>query len=87
MPGRARPRCCAMSGLSRVIQLLANLAAAVLVVWILLVLFDADRANDAVHDEPASAAYVENFALRVFAGADNEDRNGNITKYVCMCML
>ena len=43
--------------------------------------------NDAVHDEPASAAYVENFALRVFAGADNEDRNGNITKYVCMCML
>ncbi|TBU63682.1 Vta1 like-domain-containing protein [Dichomitus squalens] len=36
--------------------------------------------NDAVHDEPASAAYVENFALRVFAGADNEDRNGNITK-------
>ena len=43
--------------------------------------------NDAVHDEPASAAYVENFALRVFAGADNEDRSGNITKYVCMCML
>ncbi|KAI0756746.1 Vta1 like-domain-containing protein [Daedaleopsis nitida] len=32
--------------------------------------------NDAVHDEPASAAYVENFALRVFAGADNEDRSG-----------
>ncbi|RPD64824.1 DUF605-domain-containing protein [Lentinus tigrinus ALCF2SS1-6] len=36
--------------------------------------------NDAVHDEPASAAYVENFALRVFAGADNEDRSGNITR-------
>lgn len=36
--------------------------------------------NDAVHDEPASAAYVENFALRVFTGADNEDRRGNITK-------
>ncbi|KAI0721387.1 Vta1 like-domain-containing protein [Cerioporus squamosus] len=36
--------------------------------------------NDAVHDEPASAAYMENFALRVFAGADNEDRNGNVTR-------
>ena len=36
--------------------------------------------NDAVHDEPASAAYIENFALRVFAGADNEDRSGNITR-------
>ncbi|KAM5530749.1 hypothetical protein V8D89_015609, partial [Ganoderma adspersum] len=36
--------------------------------------------NDAVHDEPASAAYVENFALRVFTGADNEDRRGKITK-------
>ncbi|KAI0639666.1 Vta1 like-domain-containing protein [Trametes polyzona] len=37
-------------------------------------------ANDAVHDEPASAAYVENFALRIFAGADNEDRKGNATR-------
>ncbi|KAI0361345.1 DUF605-domain-containing protein [Trametes cingulata] len=37
-------------------------------------------ANDAVHDEPASAAYVENFALRVFAAADNEDRKGNATR-------
>nr|VWO94217.1 N/A [Ganoderma boninense] len=37
-------------------------------------------ANDAVHDEPASAAYVENFALRVFTGADNEDRRSKITK-------
>ena len=30
--------------------------------------------NDAIHDELASAAYVENFALRVFASADTEDR-------------
>ncbi|OSC99459.1 DUF605-domain-containing protein [Trametes coccinea BRFM310] len=37
-------------------------------------------ANDAVHDEPASAAYVENFALRVFAAADNEDRKGSATR-------
>ncbi|KAI0778443.1 Vta1 like-domain-containing protein [Trametes elegans] len=36
--------------------------------------------NDAVHDEPASAAYIENFALRVFAGADNEDRKGSATR-------
>lgn len=37
-------------------------------------------ANDAVHDEPAAAAYIENFALRVFAGADSEDRKGNATR-------
>ncbi|KAI0332014.1 DUF605-domain-containing protein [Cubamyces sp. BRFM 1775] len=37
-------------------------------------------ANDAVHDETASAAYIENFALRVFAGADNEDRKGAATR-------
>lgn len=37
-------------------------------------------ANDAVHDEPASAAYIENFALRVFAAADSEDRKGNATR-------
>ena len=41
-------------------------------------------ANDAVHDEPAAAAYLENFALRVFAGADNEDRSGNVTRCVRM---
>lgn len=33
--------------------------------------------NDAVDMEPASSAYVENFALKVFAMADNEDRSGD----------
>ena len=33
--------------------------------------------NDAIEDDAASAAYVENFALRVFSLADNEDRRGN----------
>ncbi|KAK7064094.1 Vta1 like-domain-containing protein [Favolaschia claudopus] len=33
-------------------------------------------ANDAIDIESASAAFVENFALRVFAMADNEDRSG-----------
>lgn len=36
--------------------------------------------NDAIEDESASSAYVENFALRVFAAADNEDRRGNATR-------
>ena len=40
-------------------------------------------ANDAVHDEAASAAYIENFALRVFANADAEDRKGNSTRCAC----
>ncbi|KAI0814797.1 Vta1 like-domain-containing protein [Irpex lacteus] len=36
--------------------------------------------NDAIDDESASSAYVENFALRVFSMADNEDRKGNATR-------
>ncbi|KZT30903.1 DUF605-domain-containing protein [Neolentinus lepideus HHB14362 ss-1] len=35
---------------------------------------------DAVEDEAASAAYVENFALRVFESADSEDRKGQATR-------
>lgn len=38
--------------------------------------------NDAIDDEAAASAYVENFALRVFAMADSEDRKGNATRYV-----
>lgn len=37
--------------------------------------------NDAIDTESASAAYVENFALRVFSVADDEDRSGNSTRY------
>ncbi|KIJ66291.1 hypothetical protein HYDPIDRAFT_86643, partial [Hydnomerulius pinastri MD-312] len=36
--------------------------------------------NDAVDSEPASAAFVENFALRVFKMADDEDRAGKASK-------
>ena len=35
---------------------------------------------DPIDDEAASCAYVENFALRVFSLADNEDRTGNATR-------
>ncbi|KAF9454126.1 DUF605-domain-containing protein [Macrolepiota fuliginosa MF-IS2] len=35
---------------------------------------------DAIESEVASAAYVENFALRIFQSADNEDRRGVATK-------
>ena len=38
--------------------------------------------NDTIDVEPASAAYVENFALKVFRMADDEDRAGNATKYM-----
>lgn len=38
--------------------------------------------NDAVTNEAAGAAYVQNFALKVFMGADNDDRNGITGKYV-----
>ncbi|CAL1695220.1 unnamed protein product [Somion occarium] len=36
--------------------------------------------NDAIEEESASSAYVENFALKVFAIADNEDRAGRATR-------
>jgi vacuolar protein sorting-associated protein VTA1 len=32
--------------------------------------------NEAVTNEAAGAAYVENFALKVFMSADNDDRKG-----------
>ena len=32
--------------------------------------------------EAAGAAYVENFALKVFSLADNEDRQGKATRWV-----
>ena len=36
--------------------------------------------NDAVADDDAGAAYIENFALRVFTMADNEDRREQATR-------
>lgn len=36
--------------------------------------------NDAIDLEAASSAYVENFALKVFTMADNEDRRGSATR-------
>lgn len=37
-------------------------------------------ASDAITVESASSAYVENFALKVFASADDEDRRGAATR-------
>ena len=33
--------------------------------------------SDAIDIEAASSAYVENFALKIFSMADNEDRSGH----------
>ncbi|CAD6886364.1 unnamed protein product [Tilletia controversa] len=37
-------------------------------------------ASDVITNETASAAYVENFALKVFTAADNQDRAGQATR-------
>ena len=37
-------------------------------------------ANDAIDNEAAGAAYVENFAVKVFSLADNEDRRGESSR-------
>lgn len=39
--------------------------------------------SDAIDVEEVSAAYVENFALKVFTMADNEDRKGASDRWVC----
>jgi vacuolar protein sorting-associated protein VTA1 len=36
--------------------------------------------NEAVTDDDAGAAYIENFAMRVFNMADNEDRHEQATR-------
>jgi vacuolar protein sorting-associated protein VTA1 len=36
--------------------------------------------TDAIDNDAAGSAYVENFSLRVFSVADNEDRSGRATK-------
>jgi len=38
--------------------------------------------NEIMDIESASAAYVEEFALKVFTSADDEDRSGQATRYV-----
>lgn len=38
--------------------------------------------SDAVDIESVSSAYVENFGLRIFGMADNEDRKGEATRFV-----
>ncbi|KAF8743665.1 hypothetical protein AX14_001201 [Amanita brunnescens Koide BX004] len=42
---------------------------------------------DAIDNEAAGCAYVENFALRVFSLADNEDRQGNATRATAKTFL
>lgn len=38
--------------------------------------------NEAVSDDAAAAAYVDNFASKLFTQADNEDRSGKGTRRV-----
>ncbi|CCM04188.1 uncharacterized protein FIBRA_06354 [Fibroporia radiculosa] len=40
--------------------------------------------NEAIEDEAVASAYVENFALKVFAMADNEDRRNEATRCVLL---
>lgn len=36
--------------------------------------------SDAIDNDAVSSAYIENFALKIFAAADNEDRRGAATR-------
>lgn len=37
--------------------------------------------NEAIVNDTIGYAHVENFALKIFLSADNEDRNGQASKY------
>jgi len=36
--------------------------------------------NDAVTEDAAASAYIENFGFKIFSTADNEDRKGKATR-------
>lgn len=36
--------------------------------------------HDAVKSKTVAYAYIENFALRIFLGADNQDRQGQASR-------
>jgi len=38
--------------------------------------------NEAVKNDAIGQTYIENFALQIFLGADNEDREGKASRYV-----
>lgn len=38
--------------------------------------------NEAVTEDVAASAYIENFGLKIFSTADNEDRKGKATRSV-----
>jgi vacuolar protein sorting-associated protein VTA1 len=38
--------------------------------------------NEAITNDMAGEAYIENFSLKVFAVADNEDRAGKATRFI-----
>jgi vacuolar protein sorting-associated protein VTA1 len=38
--------------------------------------------NEAVTNEVAGSAYVENFALKIFVSADNDERKGKYDRWV-----
>lgn len=41
-----------------------------------------DSGNELIVNADASSAYIENFALKVFLSADNEDQSGKATRSV-----
>jgi hypothetical protein len=43
--------------------------------------------NEAVTDDAAAAAFVENFAIKIFGQADEEDRNGKSSRCVPFSQL
>lgn len=43
--------------------------------------------NDTMHNDAAGAAYIDNFALKVFYAADNEDRAGRASRTTAKSFL
>ncbi|QMU75678.1 hypothetical protein GXW83_07935 [Streptacidiphilus sp. PB12-B1b] len=60
-----------MSGLTRLIALAANLAALILVAWIVLYLFDASTGNSVVHWFQQAADWLATWSRSLFDGVHN----------------
>jgi hypothetical protein len=61
-----------MSGLTRLIALVANLAALVLVVWIVLYFFDASTGNSVVHWFQQASDWLATWSRNLFGSVHND---------------
>ncbi|QMU68327.1 hypothetical protein [Streptacidiphilus sp. P02-A3a] len=61
-----------MSGITRLIAIVANLAALILIVWIVLYLFDTSTGNSFVHWIQQASDWLATWSKNLFNGVHND---------------